>query len=271
MLRWLAISAIALTLCVYLPPRSEAQKSPEKSAQKSPDKGDPSAFTYVENRRDETKAQTPQGKLPNGYISPEWAIVIVGIITFVVIGWQSWETRKAAEATKESAKASRDSIEVIQRKERGRLRIDLAQPDIHPIILKSMSGISLYALQMKIVLDGSSEATIIESNELGRICKNGLNPSAGKLLKTNWPRVVNSQNSPVSHFCTCFIDEGNSLNAGINKELTDSLRKGDWFFLYEAHFRYRDVFGDIWVSRIKQRFNFIVLPDDVRAVMPPRY
>jgi hypothetical protein len=93
-----------LTVGVYLPPRAEAQKSPEKTAKQSTDKNDPSTFTYVDNRRDETKAQTPQGKPPNGYISPEWAIVIVGIITFVVIGWQSWETRKSAAATLKSVK-----------------------------------------------------------------------------------------------------------------------------------------------------------------------
>lgn len=31
-------------------------------------------------------------------IDPSWCLVIVGIITAFVIGWQSWETRKSAEA-----------------------------------------------------------------------------------------------------------------------------------------------------------------------------
>lgn len=37
--------------------------------------------------------------------NPEWALVIVGIITCVVIGWQSWATACAAKATQVSAEA----------------------------------------------------------------------------------------------------------------------------------------------------------------------
>ena len=32
------------------------------------------------------------------YEQPEWVLVIVGIITFIIMGWQSRETRKAARA-----------------------------------------------------------------------------------------------------------------------------------------------------------------------------
>ncbi|HJZ52003.1 MAG TPA: hypothetical protein VJ228_07400 [Candidatus Acidoferrales bacterium] len=37
--------------------------------------------------------------------NPEWALVIVGIVTFVVIGWQSWATACAAKAAQISAEA----------------------------------------------------------------------------------------------------------------------------------------------------------------------
>jgi hypothetical protein len=33
-------------------------------------------------------------------MSPEWVLAIVGIITCCVIGWQSWETRRSADAAK---------------------------------------------------------------------------------------------------------------------------------------------------------------------------
>jgi hypothetical protein len=42
--------------------------------------------------------------LVSGNTSPEWALVIVGILTFLVIGWQSWETKKAAVAARDSIK-----------------------------------------------------------------------------------------------------------------------------------------------------------------------
>lgn len=40
------------------------------------------------------------------YHNPEWVLVIVGAITFAFIGWQSWETRRAARAAEKSAEAA---------------------------------------------------------------------------------------------------------------------------------------------------------------------
>jgi len=53
-------------------------------------------------------------------ISPEWCLVVVGIATAIVIGWQSVETRKAAQA-------SRDSISFSLKKERARLSLGVWQ------------------------------------------------------------------------------------------------------------------------------------------------
>jgi hypothetical protein len=43
-------------------------------------------------------------------LRPEWAIVLVGIVTCVVIAWQSWETRRAAKATQKSADAANKTL-----------------------------------------------------------------------------------------------------------------------------------------------------------------
>jgi hypothetical protein len=40
------------------------------------------------------------------YGSPEWLLVAVGIATAIVIGWQSWETRRAASATQRAVIAT---------------------------------------------------------------------------------------------------------------------------------------------------------------------
>jgi hypothetical protein len=52
------------------------------------------------NQKQEITRQAPPEpvRVP---VSPEWALVIVGIITFVVIGWQSWETRRSAQAMRD--------------------------------------------------------------------------------------------------------------------------------------------------------------------------
>lgn len=47
--------------------------------------------------------QTAENKPPHWYESPEWMLVIVGIVTCLVIGWQSIATSSAARATKISA------------------------------------------------------------------------------------------------------------------------------------------------------------------------
>jgi hypothetical protein len=48
----------------------------------------------------------------NSSEAPEWAVVIVGMITAGVIAWQSWETRKSAGASRDAATAAKDSIDI---------------------------------------------------------------------------------------------------------------------------------------------------------------
>jgi hypothetical protein len=43
---------------------------------------------------------------------PNWMLVIVGIITCCVIGWQSWETRSAAKASRIAAEAALKSVKL---------------------------------------------------------------------------------------------------------------------------------------------------------------
>jgi len=88
---------------------SPDQSSPahkQEVAQQSP--ANPSPVTVViENAQRSEPTQAPKPEPPKGYASPEGALVIVGIVTCLVIGWQSWETRKSAEATDKSAKLQR--------------------------------------------------------------------------------------------------------------------------------------------------------------------
>ena len=56
------------------------------------------------------KKQPAENKSPHWYASPEWILIIVGCITALVIGWQSYETRKAATAATRAVKATERSI-----------------------------------------------------------------------------------------------------------------------------------------------------------------
>lgn len=149
----------------------------------------------IEEKQDATEY------LPWGYklfIWPEgitaWAIILTGF----AIAWQAIETRKAAIATADAARSTRDSVRIAQSKDRGRIRIELLQPKITPLVVPSLQGMTLYHLQLKLILEGGSEATIIESKELGRICSKGVQPSSAKLIQSTWPRVVNPKQIPLN-------------------------------------------------------------------------
>lgn len=54
---------------------------------------------------------------------PEWWLVVLGFLTLGFIGWQAWETRKAAEAGNMAARAALKQAEIQQESLRPRLTI----------------------------------------------------------------------------------------------------------------------------------------------------
>lgn len=113
---------------------------------------------------------------PHWYASPEWLLVIVGIATCVVIGWQSIATSQAARAAEDSAKAARDAIEantqqfaaenrpwVFIEKEPTREKIDepyIAPPSQAPVGGQRMSYVAFYFKNY-----GKTCAKIVESKQ----------------------------------------------------------------------------------------------------------
>jgi hypothetical protein len=49
------------------------------------------------------------------WLSSPSALVVVGILTFIVIGWQAWETRRAANSAAQSVEFVRQQITVMER------------------------------------------------------------------------------------------------------------------------------------------------------------
>src|SRR5580692_7231107 len=91
------------------------------------------------------------------YKIPEWWLCILGVPTLGFVGWQSWETRKAAQATRDNAAAALSQVEFMKSKERAQLRIELAQPDFsYDAKLKG------YTIAFRITLDGATRAYILE-------------------------------------------------------------------------------------------------------------
>jgi hypothetical protein len=82
-------------------PQQSSSAHKQEVAQQPP--ANPSPVTVViENAQRSEPASSPAPKPPSGNTPAEWALVVVGIITCGVIGWQAWESRKAAQAMRQS-------------------------------------------------------------------------------------------------------------------------------------------------------------------------
>jgi hypothetical protein len=104
------VVAVVLALGIYFAPRREGQNSANRNADKAASQARqpaPLPVPYqINNYWVQAEAKLGEPQPPPWYESPEWALVVVGCITFIVIGWQSWETRRAATASKEAAMAA---------------------------------------------------------------------------------------------------------------------------------------------------------------------
>jgi len=95
------IVAIALAFCIYFAPRSEAQNRSTTQAHARPQQTQPESLAVpvqIGNQRIFNETATGKDQAPLGDETPEWVLVGVGIVTAFVIGWQSLETRRAANA-----------------------------------------------------------------------------------------------------------------------------------------------------------------------------
>jgi hypothetical protein len=111
MLKYLAILAafLAVATAISGQPNRAADQSQESAKRSQP----AVLPTGSPNRQASSQTDQPKPNSPSWWTAlerPDWWLVIIAGLTGCVIGWQSWETRKAAEATVESAKATRDSI-----------------------------------------------------------------------------------------------------------------------------------------------------------------
>ena len=79
------------------------------------------------------KTTAPDDNSPKWYATlkrPEWWLVFVAFLTLGVIAWQAWETRRAVQVGRDSAKATNQNLELFISKERARLRIEMRPLDL---------------------------------------------------------------------------------------------------------------------------------------------
>lgn len=191
-MKWPFVSAIVLVSAICLAPRCEAREKAVGIATCSNEQR-PRALTAVlalaifEDQETPTpRNDAAQDQTPSGYKPPEWVLPLVGIITVLVIGWQSWETRRAAQATqksaatmesqtgilresvtaaKDAAKAAKDSadatsrsIELAIQKERARIFVE-----VEPLDLDHKS-LGTHAVRYSVIFHGSTFAFIEDAS-----------------------------------------------------------------------------------------------------------
>jgi hypothetical protein len=92
------VAAMVAAIALAAQPNKDA-----RSKETSADKSSPAALS-APNRQNNggADAAKPCDEPPVSHAplhDPNWVLVIVGSITCLVVGWQSWETRKSAQAT----------------------------------------------------------------------------------------------------------------------------------------------------------------------------
>jgi hypothetical protein len=112
------IVEVALAVIINFAPWSKAQQHPNAIEQHAQADGQSDGKRLASPNNSESpvaEAETAKNKPPNWYKSPEWVLAIVGAITCVFLGWQAWETRRAAEATQASAETIQRQVNLMER------------------------------------------------------------------------------------------------------------------------------------------------------------
>jgi hypothetical protein len=139
-----------LALCIYFAPCCQGEQnstSPQQHA--NTQLAEPGGQQHPTG-----KAATTQNG-PEWYKSPEWVLIIVGVITAFFIGWQSLETRKAAQATKLAAIATlRPKVKI-----RGIMII----PG-HIVPVAGQDEVQSWQIKIGLANSGGSKADVIASN-----------------------------------------------------------------------------------------------------------
>ena len=108
------IAATVLAAAIYLPPRSEPQQGPAEVEQKA----QAETHAHLQQPASTQNKECPaahtapaNNQPPHWYGSPEWVLVVVGIVTAGVIWFQSWATLRAARATERMVEPTGKSAE----------------------------------------------------------------------------------------------------------------------------------------------------------------
>jgi len=176
---------------------------------------------------------------------PEGITAWLLLLTLAAIVWQAWETRKAADAALESAKAAVAQIKAMKDKDRARLSIAFPLDDLETFDTR-FNNAELLELFMDVVKDGESFADNVRASGYATITKAAalegvLLPSQGEPLQI--PSVIRNA-PPDKPIRVSLAPSGFGTFIGIPAEKMKSVREGQAFLQIIGEITYNDVFGD---------------------------
>ena len=208
------------------------------------------------DKTDKAKADTDPPKWYTPLEKPDWWLVGIAFVTGCFICWQSWETRKSADAALLNAQAANVQIQMMKDKERARLRIELQELD-----LTRMPRMGNLSIQYKVILSGSTQAAILSSACRAGVVLRDEFPGPGELFpKMIIPSVITPTMGEVESMAMVLLSDDLNLAFKFSDELIQSIKDSERRVFCEGYVRYKDVFGECWVFNFKQIWAYCAEP-----------
>ena len=175
---------------------------------------------YSSNRTYETNCDTPPWYA--ALKRPEWLSLIVATIGIGFIGWQSWETRIAAQATK-------DNLFIYMSKERARLVVDIKTLDY-----------SKNTVDFVVTIHGPTAAFVQNTYSVTSVAPESWvnEPELGEAVTwpiTALPAIIGPNDVPIECYSLLDISDGRDI-------LLEEIRSGRLFVVIRGVIKYKDVF-----------------------------
>jgi hypothetical protein len=165
---------------------------------------------------------------------PDGMLVIVGLATFMVIGWQSLETRKAASAARDAATAALIQANHVATSERAWM-----VASIEGEVIPDSTGVRILCFSVRYVNKGKTPAFLLEIKHNGVVLPREQELPDTRLPWDKFNVEVWEQGVPLQPGDFLLKQNLNTLAPDVQR-----LHQGrDWLWVY-GEIKYRDAFGN---------------------------
>jgi hypothetical protein len=215
-----------------------------------------------------TPDQSAQNRRPKWYAStewPEWALVIVGVLTFIAVGYQGRETAIAAKATQKSveiiekqtgilersvaaaennAESAKKNIEMMIGRERPRIRIEPQKLKLGPVddpiqMDEVIFRVFCYGMTPAFIVDRCASVNVTDSKE---------SPDAFLRLPMSPIPAVFGPNPEGVELSAYFLFDNNNVDRA-------AISDGRKFVHFCGFIKYKDVFEAERITKFSYVWN----------------